>query len=531
MISKPIRYTLFFLYACLAIILTCSYFPTSYHSKQRHATDKKLWCEFEWKNAEYEADINARASYTTSNEREERGLSFDEYTAQAKAWHDIREMARRGALGLLSEDEFTAKRQEVYKQFGLKIPDHHYEHAVYQILLKWANWPAGFPAMKSREEYNRLLQENPAHIQKLIDDLKLLAFPQIRKSHLPPQITTISNFKPKTDLDIVELLAHFKCDSEPAITNFKIWFGDEESGFACILKRNLQQLSKTQWNGCWNPKWKLVGSFAQHTEVAGSDLDVIIVLNPNSEDAVTLEWDESGEITAMWLKEQRLTNKRIIQLWDAFWKSCEHHVNQTHPKDAYLFIPEKINYNQSFVQIHNCEGSTDLLPALRTIDGTYLLFHLVDDSAKLMYNNSAEAARIIGPYMQWEYFSEVIRLLKILFREEWNNKFPKISSCIFEALAMEIAQEKGRLEWENAQLIELMHACMERLLWYFDTKTPIYPLNNHHDDLLGYHKSQEDKVESFREAIQKIGKHSTAEICDILQRAIDKKNKEVASQN
>lgn len=508
----------------LAIGLTGSYFAFLHFS---HAQEKTFWSEVEWKQAEYEADINAHASYKTAAVKLESGQPSEEYIAQAKAWHEIREMARRGALGLLDEDEFIAKRQDVCSQFRLKNPDHLYEHAVYQILLKWADWPAGFPSMKSCEEYNKLLEEQPEQINKLIDDLKQLAFSQPKKLLVQENNKVGRCNKPITEIDILELLPSLNYDPEPAITDFSIWFGNDESGFASLFVHNLFKITKAKWKNCWHPKWQLIGSCARHTEITGSDLDVVVVLNPYPEDAVNLEWNDNGTIKKAVLKDQLITSKRIIQLWNAFWKTCDQNLIETLPGDAYPMIPfGSREYAPAWIQISVERAVIDLIPALRASDGSHLYFSVEGDSAKLFYSNAAKAGRFMEPYMQWENFPEVIKLLKLLFREGWHENLLKLSNSTFDRIAFELAKEIGRTQWEDTQLIELLRACMDRLLWHLDSNKPLPSLNNPANlsgEFLVKYRNNDAALELI-EKVQNIRAYSSAEIYNILQHVINKQS-------
>lgn len=492
------------------------------HSNHSYIDEQGIWSISEWKSAEYEADITAKGSYNVASMLlQKSGQYNEEYVAQAKAWHDIRELARRGSLGYVSENEFTAKRQEVYQKFGLIIPDNVYEHAVYQTLLKWANWPQGYPSMISFENFNKLLEENPERIQTLKDDLKQIAFPDTSKlvHCLPKHPSDIH--KLKTENNILELLSSLNFEPNTAMTKFNIWFGDEEGGFASMLAHNLYEIPKTQWKQCWHPKWKLIGSCAQHTAIPGSDMDVLVVLNPILEDAVHLEWNEDGSLKKALLKSQELTVKRIVQLWDAFLKTCNHKQIQTYPGELFpVILAENMSDTPSSIQLSIGKMKFDLLPALRASDGIYLLFSVEGESAKLVYSDAAQAARILEPYMQWENFPELIKLLKLLFREEWNTQYPKFPNSAFEKIAVEVANIKGRIEWENAQLIELLRECLDHLIGYVDSKKPLTPLNNTNDDLFASLRNK-DLTLPFKNLVIKMKSFSTEKICEILQNVTD----------
>jgi hypothetical protein len=523
MVGLNRNYIIVFLaFSSLIISLLYAYTAMLDHPKYSSIEENRIWSVSEWKTAEYEADITAKASYNVASLLlQKSGEYSEEYIAQAKAWHDIRELARRGSLGYVSENEFTAKRQEVFKKFGLIIPDSVYEHAVYQTLLKWANWPMGFPSMISFEKFTKQLEENPEEIQRLKDDLKQLAFPKNKEPVNPLQKNSSGIHKPKTERNIVELLSSLNFEPETAITKFNIWFGDEEGGFASMLAHNLIEIPKTQWKNCWHPKWKLIGSCAQHTAIVGSDMDVLVVLNPHPQDAVNLEWKADGALKKVLLKDQELTTKRIVQLWDAFLKTCDHKLIQTYPGELYpVIFTENISDTPSSIQLSIGKTKMDLLPALRASDGIYLLFSVEGECANLVYSDAAQAARILEPYRQWENFPELIKLLKLLFREEWNTKYPRFPNSAFEKIAVEVANMKGRTEWENAQLIELLRDCLDHLIGYVDSNEPLTPLNNTHDELLALHRSK-DLAMPFRSVVIKIKSYSTEKICDILQSVID----------
>lgn len=250
-------------------------------------------------------------------------------------------------------------------------------------------------------------------------------------------------------------------------------------------------------------------------------MDVLVVLNPNPEEAVHLEWNVDGTLKKAGLKDLELTTKRIVQLWDAFLKTCDHKLIQTYLGELYpVIFAENISDTPSSIQLSIGKTKFDLLPALRASEGIYLLFSVEGECAKLVYSDAAQAARILEPYMQWENFPELIKLLKLLFREEWNTKYPKFPNSAFEKIAVEVANIKGRTEWENAQLIELLRACLDHLIGYVDSKDPLTPLNNTHDELLALHRSKDFAI-PFRSAVVKIKSYSTEKICDILQSAVD----------
>lgn len=528
--SKRIWFVLFLALNFFCIALTCSYIAISNASNQGKPHPhlplpyKGIWTEKEWNKAEYEADIIAHASYKTATFKQESQESFEEYgeyIAQAKAWHDIREMARQGTLGLITEAEFTIKRQTVYKEFGLKIPDPIYEHAVYQILLKWADWPIGYPSMIDGKKFIKLLDEHPEQVEKLKDELKQIAFPYKRKGAPQANTRSATNKKPKTESDILALLPHLNFDPEPAITDFCMWFGNERGGFASLLGHNLFKSTMDEWKSCWHPTWQLIGSCSNHTAISGSDLDIVVVLNPNSEDAVNVEWNEDGTLKKVLLNNQEVTTRRIIQLWDAFWKTCDQTQIQSQPGDEYPMISSgRLDFAPAWIQIRVEKAIVDLLPAFRTADGSYLYFSVQEESAKLFYSNSEKAGRFLEPFMQWDNFVEVIKLLKLLLHETWDDKLPKLSNSALEKIAFELAKEMGQQQWKNTSLVELLRAGVDRLIWHLDSNTPLYALNDVQDDLLAKFRKN-DLTNKLRAIFQSMRSKSTAEICSILQSIID----------
>jgi hypothetical protein len=473
------------------------------------------WSRKDWKTVEYKADVTATGSHEVANRvlLKEFNLSGD-YEGQARAWKWIRDLARQGAENGLTPDIFLTQRQKVYCTFGLPIPTRAHHFARYNTLRKWAEHPEGYPDLS---DFGTFKTHEANKVLAWTDDLRRIS---CRKWDPQPLYRQPALYSSRIHV----LLSRLNQDSEPLLRQFRVWFGDEEGGFASTLIFHLREKVDVCWKECWHPQMHLVGSARHLTSLYGADLDMVIELNPHPDDAITFCWSKEKNVTNVKLKGQNLESKQTLTLCKAFFDAYENKRTQAHPQDNFeLKSAKEPRYTRARLTFFLGNSTVDLIPALRGTDGSFLYFGNEGDQGKLVYSNGSEALRIIAPYREWNHFLDVVRCMKLLFKEDWNTKHPKVYGCMSETLAVDIALELGRKKWENSSFIDLLHACLDKIVWYLNAKQPLPALNEPSADLLPARGNQE-LVAQLLETIKEFKGLTEEQIVEKIQAVIDRHN-------
>ncbi len=434
---------------------------------------KVTWTLVDWKTVEYKADVTAEGSYEVANRIFKKKLQLNgDYVGQARAWKQIRELARMGANGQIEPQEFLQAKQKVYDQWGLPIPREIHGFVRHNTLHKWSGHPEGYPEYNDMESYQQVEQKTAGHMTDVLRRISCSIWNK-QSNELVDQSR------------IHELLAKLDNDAEEALRQFRVWFGNDEGGFASTLIYQLRQHADAIWEGCWHPQACLVGSKANRTALSRADIDTVIVLNRRPEDAITYTWSQ-GEITSVKLKNQEFNSEQIIKFMEGFWSACENKRAQAHPRDKYEPTNAKEpNLRRARITLKVGDNTTvDVIPALRASDGSFLYLARDKDQGKFLYSNGKEAGRIVESYRTWNQFLDVIKCLKLLFEEDWNPKHPKVFGCMSETLAVDVAETMDRTTWEASDFCFLLGACLDRILWYLSSDTPLPALNDPAADLL-----------------------------------------------
>ncbi len=507
----------------MSIFLEKNYYDDVSSESRLRLKKKSKWSDVEWKTLEYKADVTSAGSYAVANGIAQKTLNITgDYLGQAKAWKEVRELARQGAIEKITPEEFFEKKQRVYKDFGLPIPSEIHLYARYNTLMKWAEYPPNYPNLLDFNSFIEFQTLEKDKIPKLADTLRIISCSKWNTQPVNNQIIPILQSTEK----ISKLLAKLDQNSEPLEQKFSIWFGNDEGGFASTLIHHLRENADAPWTECWHPKMHVVGSAHHRTALYGADLDIVIELNPRPEDAVTYEWSVDERVSEVKLKGQMLKSKQIIRLCAAFLNAYENQKTQAHPKDKYELKSAKApNLRRMRLTLLLGNTTVDLIPALRGSDGSSLFFGSDGEQGNLMYSNASEASRIFTPYKEWNQFLDVIRCLKLLFQEEWNSKHPKVFGAMSETLAVDIALEMGKRQWEKNDFLFLLHACLDKLLWYLDKNQPLPALNDPSADLLPA-RHDVNLVTQLIETVKQFKALTAEEIFGKIQAVIDSLNLE-----
>jgi GTPase SAR1 family protein len=268
------------------------------------------------------------------------------------------------------------------------------------------------------------------------------------------------------------------------VNAFKAKFQQFWAGFAVAVNYNIQQLRKSfpelqEWK-CDEVRELIVGSLGNLTHLNHFDIDVYVVLNTEP-----LKFEARGNI-AFWRRDKQLQPAHVIAITDAFFQAVDDFSNaqdedvftlKQHGKTGMCYF--------TFTTTTARDGvlEFDILPALRIVDGSYLI--LCTDGSFRRFNTNVVVTTIKNLAETHKGLREMMKVLKLIAKSKSGAIATKLlPSCVWEAAVLKVAEEFGERKWMADTFTNIFCACLSIIEKGLTQNIALPACNNLRDDLL-----------------------------------------------
>jgi hypothetical protein len=207
-----------------------------------------------------------------------------------------------------------------------------------------------------------------------------------------------------------------------------------------------------------------------------SELEVMVPLNASDGSAVA--YDGSS---IMFRDTFELNDLIVHELFEAFRRALQ----QIRVADKFDIVPSPTKALAKFKSKSMPHVEFDVLPVIRTVDGSYLVLH-IDGSVTMSANESA-ADEIERTSAVYHGVREIVRCLKKVGKAHWSDTHDetlKLSPCMFESAAIAVAASMTPSTWNSSAFITLWQACLAFIIDRCRNGLPIAPPSNQTADVL-----------------------------------------------
>jgi hypothetical protein len=237
----------------------------------------------------------------------------------------------------------------------------------------------------------------------------------------------------------------------------------------------------------------------------GSDLDVMVQLNPEAATSVTHNIDNN----TISFRDHDIQDTVIQELYEAFQRVLDEYQSEQ------FYISHR-SESKALGTFKSCSSSMefDVLLVLRSTSGDNLV--LQADGSVVPSANDAAANQIERFARDYVGVRELVRSLKSVVKRQWQalcpENAPKIASCLFESVVTTVADDMEVSQWKRASFDELWRASLLLIINRLESNRPIAPPNCNTADVLTIELRSDERFVPFLERLATLDKTALKEL-------------------